>query len=51
MIYDVIKSDPNYMKYSFSANAAAIQNMMNVEPSYKNYNKNRSNSIDDEEES
>lgn len=28
MIYDVVKTDPNYMKYNFKATANAIQAMM-----------------------
>lgn len=39
MIYDVIKTDPNYMKNNFKSSATAIQAMMKDQASYKNYRK------------
>lgn len=45
MIYDIVKADPNYMKYSYKASANAVQAMMKEQSAYKNY----SNSPDDED--
>jgi hypothetical protein len=36
-MYDVVKSDSNYMKHSYKATATAIQAMMKEQSEYKNY--------------
>lgn len=36
-IYDIIKSDPNYLRYGYKATANAIQAMMTEQRGYKNY--------------
>jgi hypothetical protein len=36
-IYDIIKSDPNYMRYGYKASASAIQAMMKDQSEYKNF--------------
>lgn len=36
-MYDVVKSDSNYMKHSYKATATAIQAMMREQSEYKNY--------------
>lgn len=46
-MYDVVKSDPNYMKHNYKASASAIQAMMKEQHEYKLY---RPNSMDEEEE-
>jgi hypothetical protein len=46
-MYDVVKSDPNYMKHSYKANVSVIQAMMKEQNEYKNY---RPNSLDEEED-
>ncbi len=45
MIYDIVKTDPNYMKYSYKASANAVQAMMKEQAAYKHYQ----NSVDDED--
>ena len=42
-MYDVVKSDPNYLKHNYRANASAIQAMMKEQQEYKSY---RPNSVD-----
>ena len=46
-MYDVVKSDPNYMKHNYKANASAIQAMMKEQQEYKSY---RPNSMEEDEE-
>lgn len=46
MIYDVVKTDPNYMKYNFKSSASAVQTMMKDQTSYRNFK----NNIDDDDE-
>jgi hypothetical protein len=46
MIYEVVKTDPNYMKYNFKASANAVQAMMKEQTSYKNFR----NSVDEDDE-
>ena len=46
-MYDVVKSDPNYMKHNYKASANAIQAMMKEQHEYKLY---RPNSMDEDEE-
>jgi hypothetical protein len=36
-MYDVVKTDANYMKHSYKATATAIQAMMKEQSEYKNY--------------
>jgi len=36
-IYDIIKSDPNYMRYNFKASASAIQAMMKDQGDLRSY--------------
>ena len=47
-MYDVVKSDPNYMKHSYRASAQAIQAMMNEQHDFKNIVAN--NEEDDDED-
>lgn len=44
-MYDVVKSDPNYLKHSYRANASAIQAMMKEQNEYKSY---RPSNIDED---
>ena len=44
-MYDVVKSDPNYLKHSYRANASVIQAMMNEKNEYKSY---RPSNIDED---
>jgi hypothetical protein len=46
MIYDVVKTDPNYMKYNFKSSASAVQTMMKEQTSYRNFK----NSVDEDDE-
>ena len=46
MVYDVVKTDPNYMKYNYKASANAVQAMMKEQPNYKHFR----GSIEDEDE-
>ena len=39
MIYDVIKTDPNFMKNNFKSSSSAIQAMMKDQEGYKNFRK------------
>ena len=48
MIYDVVKTDPNYMKYNFKSSANAVQAMMKEQTSYKNF-KNSAEEDDEDE--
>ena len=48
-IYDIIKSDPDYMRYGYRATASAIQAMMRDQVQYKNY-KNEQIEAEDEED-
>lgn len=44
-MYDVVKSDPNYMKHNYKASASAIQAMMRDQNEVKSY---KPNSFDDD---
>lgn len=46
MIYDVVKTDPNYMKYNYKASANAVQAMMKEQTNYKNFR----GSVDEDDE-
>jgi hypothetical protein len=46
MIYDVVKTDPNYMRYSFKSSANAVQAMMKDQASYNNFK----NIVDEDDE-
>ena len=43
-MYDVVKSDPNYMKHNYKANVSAIQALMKEQNEFKNY---RAANLDD----
>lgn len=45
MIYDIVKTDPNYMKYSYKASANAVQAMMKEQSTYQHY----AHSMDEED--
>lgn len=36
-IYDIIKSDPNYLRYGYKATASAIQAMMKDQSDFRSY--------------
>jgi hypothetical protein len=39
MIYDVVRTDPNYMKNSFKSSVSAIQAIIKEQAGFKNYRK------------
>lgn len=47
-MYDVVKSDPNYMSQNYKASASAIQSLMKEQQEYRNYR--RTNFEEDEED-
>lgn len=46
-MYDVVKSDPNYMKHNYKANASVIQALMKQQQETRNY---RPTNLDEEDE-
>lgn len=46
-MYDVVKSDPNYMKHNYKANASAIQALIREQNEYKSY---RPSPLDEEDD-
>ena len=46
-MYDVVKSDPNYMKHNYKANVSAIQALMKEQQETRNY---KPMSLDEDDE-
>lgn len=46
-MYDVVKSDPNYMKHNYKANVSAIQALMKEQQEARNY---KPTNLDDDDE-
>ena len=46
-MYDVVKSDPNYMKHNYKANASVIQALMKQQQETRNY---RPTNLDQDDE-